>query len=55
MLHCYLKVNRCSRGTCYFNLQSWRVWQARNQHETGSKHTSPCCSVTCSYETMAKF
>jgi hypothetical protein len=32
-----LKVNQNLRGTCHLYLQGWRVSQARNQHEAGSK------------------
>jgi hypothetical protein len=32
-----LKVNRHFRGTFHLHLQGWRLCQARNQHEAGSK------------------
>jgi hypothetical protein len=32
-----LKFNWCISQTCCFQLQGWRISQARNQHEAGSK------------------
>jgi hypothetical protein len=34
-----LKDNQRFGGTCHLHLQSWRVHQARNHHEAGSKQT----------------
>jgi hypothetical protein len=37
MLCSLLKVNQNFEGTYYLNLQGWRIGQASNQHEAGSK------------------
>jgi hypothetical protein len=34
-----LKVNWHFKRTCHVHLQGWRISQARNQHEEGSKHS----------------
>jgi hypothetical protein len=54
MLCDLLKVNQHSRGKCHFHLQCWRVRQARNQYEAGSRLLLLCLaySSTMNMESM---
>jgi hypothetical protein len=42
-----MKANRLFGGTCRLHLQGWRISQARNLHEVGSKQSKALVPAPC--------